>query len=273
MKKAALSFIIIATVGFIIVSQVFSQEEEEFNFDRAYQDYVFILNGYRQEHEEYLLARSQYIQAGTLAAEVKAREETIQMLRARDQVVITYLTALRMRLAEAKGVSELERGGLNTRLDNDVAWYKEHKERVLSASTLNDLTIDSNQARSHFDVITEKLAYEVLSVIAIGKSDIIRSKTSTLLVSLKDKTAAIREEGDHETKDAERWITEAENKLTRSLDRHIEVQKILSDLQTGKGKENTNYSTIISGLQSSFQLLREVASLMRNIIQAIKTVS
>ncbi len=282
MRRLPLIFFLVFMSLAVFVAPVYSQEEatssdEVFDFQKAYKDYVFMYDLYKKSHSDYLLARSQYQEAKTLAAQTKARDAAVAMLQARDDVVITYLTALRMRLSESEGIADPDREGLYNRLDGQIAWYKDHKDSIPSAGTLDDLVKDSDEAKDHFST-TEPLSYEVLATVPVGKVEVLREKLNNILVEIKIKVEEIRSKGDHDTSITERWILETENKITRSLDKEIEAQKLIVELQTPSDKYKTQsrektYNNVIALLQESNQFLREASSYMREIVKSIKTKS
>lgn len=250
--------------------------EPEFDFERAYQDYVFTLDAYNSAHSEYLLSKAQYEQARTLVAQTKAQEATSRMLIARDDVVLTYLTAVRMRLVEAEGVSEITKQGLFSRVDAELAWYRDHKARITSAGTLTDLEEDSQEAAQRFDRLTQSLAYETLATVPFGKLSLMRTASSGILAGIKSKIFQIRTNGDKDTTIVERWALEIESKITRSLDKEIEAQALIPNFANTDRRQKTdhrqNYNDIIFKLDESRQFLRDASQFMKEIFREITTV-
>ena len=252
--------------------------QEDFDYTKAYKDYVFTQDVYQKAHGDYLLARSQYLDAQTLASQTKAQASTVAMLRARDDVMVTYFTVVRMRLAETDGISDTEKNSLYGRLDSEIAWFQAHKDGISSAASLDDLVVDSSEAAKRFTAI-EPLIYEVLGTIPIGRVETLRTSINKILAQIKTKIEEIRVNGDHDTTNAERWTIETENKITRSLDKSIEAQKIIYSFQGIEERDlrqmdlNKEYNGAITILQESNQLLRESASYMREIVKQIKTKS
>lgn len=255
-----------------------SLAQEDFDYTKAYKDYVFTQDVYQKAHGDYLLARSQYLDAQTLASQTKAQASTVAMLRARDDVMVTYFTVVRMRLAETDGISDTEKNSLYGRLDSEIAWFQAHKDGISSAASLDDLVVDSSEAAKRFTAI-EPLIYEVLGTIPIGRVETLRTSINKILAQIKTKIEEIRVNGDHDTTNAERWTIETENKITRSLDKSIEAQKIIYSFQGIEERDlrqmdlNKEYNGAITILQESNQLLRESASYMREIVKQIKTKS
>ncbi len=251
---------------------------EEFNYARAYGDYVEALGEYKNVHSEYLLARSQYLQARTLASQTKAQNATMNMLKERDEAVVAYLVALRMRLGEAIGIDERDEEGLNLRIDSEKAWFENHKGRVTSAGTIEDLVIDSNEAADHFEAVTEPLSYEVLSFLALGKVGAMRMEVNDAMSSVKMKLMDVRADGDYDLAIIDRWVLETENKITRSLDKEIEARTLVFGLQAldknafgRKDDKVVIYNSVLTKVQESYQFLRESVSFMNEIVRKIKT--
>lgn len=260
----------------LISSKVARAQEEPFDFERAYQDYVFTMDVYNSKHAEYLLSKAQYEQAGTLVAQTKAQEATSKMLTARDDVVLTYLTAIRMRMVEAPGVSDITKDGLFSRIDAEVTWFKDHKARLPSAGTLQDLEDDSLEASERFSELTQTVAYETLSTIPFGKLSLMRTATSEILGDINNKVFQIRSNGDKDTAIIERWALEIESKITRSLDKEIEAQALIpnftGDSRNRRVDHRKNYNDIIFKLDESRQFLRDATEFIEEIIREITTV-
>jgi len=248
-----------------------ASSEEVFDFNKAYKDYIYTLELYKNAHSDYQLARAQYLQSQTLPSQTKAIDNTSKMLMLRDDVMVTYLTTLRMRLSETPGVSDSDRSRLYSRLDADVAWYQNHKARIPSAASLADLVKDSDEAKSHLPQ-TEILAYETLATIPLGKTKELRLSLNNLVSGIKNKTEKIRQEGDHDTQKAERWILEVDQKATRSLDKEIEAQTLIVNLQSIKNKNTqSTYDQIIFRLQESYQFMKEASIYIRDILNELTT--
>lgn len=269
--------VIVATVLFLalMVSPVKAQEEAPFDYLRAYQDYVFTQDVYNNAHSEYLLAKAQYEQAGTLVAQTRAREATVAMLQARDDVVTTYMTAVRMKLVEAEGVSDIIKNGLYSRVDAEITWFKDHKNRLSSAGTLEDLAEDSDEARDRFE-LSEAVSYEVLSNIPIGTLSVMRAETNGILTEINTKISQVSADGKNMSV-AERWAFEVSNKITRSLDKEIEAQGVIPQLvgdnkQGRKNDKRALFNNVIFKLEESRQFLRDALGFMKEVMREITTV-
>lgn len=247
-----------------------AQETPEFNFNRAYQDYLYTYGQYREAHNQYVTAREQYLTYKTLTAKTLALEQTLDMLQKRDEAVRTYLTTLRMKMAETTGIANYKQNTLYLKLDAEVSWYIEHREKLSSAATIEDLVETSEEAESRYNK-TLVLIYQALGIILEGKENNIRNQIDEQVELIKDKISQIRERGDKDTTTTERWLLEAENKLTRSQEKLNEAMTILDSLKPSERDKEGNYIASQKLFQESHLYLKETNSHLKELIREVKT--
>lgn len=265
-KFISIFFIFISLL--ILARTAFSQED--FNFDRGYSDYEYNYSLYKKADGEFQLAKNEYLTYKTLSSKEKAIEATKKMLELRDEAVRTYITALRLKLAQTPGVDSNERETLFSKIDADVDWHKTHRDGVGSAGTLADLESDSNRAKDHFKD-TELVIYKILITILLGKETDIRDRQLKLVSNIKDKVSEIRQNGDKKTDVAERWILEAENRIVRSKDKSQSAMNQIGDIRRSDGNKYSSYSRAQFALDESHQYLKEANSYLAEIVREIKT--
>lgn len=262
--------ILLTVALFLFPMQVNAQD---LTYQQAYQDYLHAQEQYTKEHGEYLLAKSQYEQAGTLAAETKTMDETSQMLSARDEVIRTYVQAVRMRMLETAGVNDSTRSGLSSRLEAEINWYKDHKNLVTSAGSLSDLQTDSEEAKKRYDETTVPLVYETLIVTPAARISELRKELSTSVSDVKDFINTVEQEGTHDVSNADRWMVQIDGKMSRSLDKEIEAQNQLQILQNPQNRTNFNsvYTNSINYITESHQFLKEASTFLKEVMRLIRT--
>ena len=270
----AILTIILATA--LIISSSLAQSPEvtttaapEFDYNKAFQDYYYTTGIYNRYFDDYQSARAKYFQITTLATEDAAREATSKMLTARDDVIVTYLTAIRMKLRETSGLTEEDKNTTFDRIDTEITWYKDHKTQVPSAQTLSDLVTDSDEAKSHY-LLTKAVVYFALIQVAEGKIDYFRNQLNENISDLKVKIGEIRENGDKNVIPVEHAIIDIENKVQRSRDKEVEA---IDRINLARGDVNATivYEDSLARMQESFLYLKEVNSNLREIIKQIKT--
>lgn len=256
----------------IAFTRVYAQEETPtpvFDFGKAYQDFVFNFDKYRAAHDEYELARSQYLQSNTLASQANAQEKTYNMLFDRDEALKTYLTMLRMRLGAAVGVSHDRREFLFTRIDREYTWFDDHQSNLSSAASLADQVADSSEAKSQYDKTTEVLIYDVLTDIAIGKTYFLRQKQQSLIFNFESKLAQIRTDGETDTAQIERWLIETKNRITRSEEKEADILKQQLEIPKSKARSQL-FNQIQLRVNESLQYLKEANDFLLEIVKTIR---
>lgn len=253
----------------LLITPAFGQEQV-FDFARAYQDYTYTYDQYRIAQADYVAARQAYLNYKTLTSKTEALSQTLRLLKLRDEAIKTYLTALRMKLAETTGITNYEQNILYLKLDDHVSWYADHQQVLPSAGTLEDLVDSAEEAQSKYDE-TEVIIYQSLGTILAGKETSLRGEIYQTIADLKKKLVEIRQVGDKETAVSERWLLEAENRLTRSQEKQLAAQQLLTTLKAYKEDKKTVYNQAQYLLEESHQYLKEANFYLRELIREVKS--
>ena len=287
MKKL---FIFVTTLSFLgissLLSPVLSQEtsatpssmtSQNTNFDKAYEDYVAEIKDYQKAREEYLLRRSQFLRFQSLKSRQDAQEATVSFLEKRDNVVTSYLAVLQARIFEAIGVSDVRKEALNLRLSEEIGWFKDHRDTIPSAGTLDDLVKDSDEAKKRWESIGP-LIYEALSTVSYGRIIDFANRTELLLGDAKSKLEEIKSDEREEYKFSnekfevlDRWIFETESRIVRSKEKMLDVENLISLMIKQKKDLVRAHNEIIQVLGESQLFLKEANSFMKEIIREVKT--
>lgn len=266
MKRLPILLLISTLLLFYSFTLAFAQE---FDFNRAYNDYIYTYNQYRAAYTTYVAAKQKYLTYKTLTTKTAAQEATLKMLEARDEAVRTYITALRLKLAETAGVSPEERDILYLKIDSEVSWYKVHKNTLPSAGSIPDLIELSDETQAQYRK-TEVLAYQSLGTILAGKENALRDKIQTQTDSLEEKIIQIRQEGIIDTKIMERWLLEAQNRVTWSKQKQVTAQSILTELKAREPNKAKVFNEAQFNLIESHQYLKEANSYLLEIVREVK---
>lgn len=248
----------------------FIARAQAFDYAKAYQDYLYNYNIYVGAHSAYDLARSQYMASGTIASKQKAQDATSAMLMDRDQALITYLTALRMKLKETPGVVDSNRESLFSLIDNEISIYNTHKTKISSAGSLDDLVADSTEAATQFGQ-TELLSYQVLLSISIGETTEFRTREKDIISALRTKIAEIKVNGDKKVDSVDRALTDAEDKLSRSQEKEQEAQTTLSKLKVTNKDKLSTFNNAETSMGEALSYIKEANTIVKDSIMQIKT--
>lgn len=265
MKK--LSIFLFLFFFFLSVSSTYAQD---FNFQKAYEDYLFNFNKYRQSYSEYLTAREAHLSYNTLTSKNNAQEKTLKLLQDENEVVRTYLTALRLKLAETTGISNYEENVIYLKLDKEVSWYLNQRDKLMAAINLEDLVALGKESKENYQA-TDILSYQALGSVLAGKEINFRNRLNEQIILIKEKLGEIRQKGDKQTVKAERWLLETENLLIKSQEKEFEAQQKLAQLKTGDRYKNKTYNEAQYLFEQSHQYLKEASNQLQEIIREIKT--
>ncbi|MFH1971137.1 MAG: hypothetical protein ABIJ05_02005 [Patescibacteria group bacterium] len=243
---------------------------QEFDYSKSYQDFSYNLSLHDQQKSVYQKARSEYLQFNTLVSKETIKQETLKLLLIRDEVVKTYLTSLRMKIRELKGLTDQEKEGYYTRIDGEYKFFEEHKNKLSSAGSLDDLVDDSDEAFDRYDKSSKIVIYYSLIGIASGKNSFLRSEIEKQISELKTKISEIRSNGDKDVSSMERSITDLENKIARSEEKDNLALNMVNQIKTTeRGKEDI-YKEALQETQDSFSYIKEVNNYLLEIIKQLK---
>lgn len=266
MKRLLVFFFISTLLLFHSSTLIRSQN---FDFNTAYNNYLSTYNQYRTAHEEYVTASQAYLNYQTLTSKNEAFSKTLKMLSLRDEVIVAYLAAIRLKLAEITKITNYNQNVLYLKLDSEIAWYSKHHDSLPSAGDLEDLLGTSDEAQRKYQE-TEIFIYQVLGAVLGGKETSLRDKIDKNIAVVRDKLAEIKQKGDKNTITAERWLLEAENRLTRSLQKQTSAQKTLGQIKSYDSDKEGIYRQAQSTLEESHQYLKEANSNLRELIAEVK---
>jgi hypothetical protein len=256
---------------FVIFLLPLSVRAEDFDFNRAFSDYLYSFDLYLQVYQEYISARDSFLQYKTLTSKTNAFQKTLRMAQARDETVRTYLIALRMKLEETPGVSLSEKNVFSLRLDNEVAWFLNHKEELSSAGSLEDLIELAHRAEEKYQKETEVLIYQTLHKILVGKENNLAEKINKQITALKEKLREIKEKGE-DVSLQERWLLETEKRLRRFEEKISDSVKKMEELEKSIFRDKgQTYREAQLSLEEAHQYLKEANRYLKEIIREIKT--
>jgi len=249
----------------------FSVLAEDFNFNRAFSDYLYNFDLYRQAYQEYIFARESFLQYKTLTSKTNAFQKTFKMTQARDETIRTYLIALKIKLREIRNFSSAQQKLSTLKLDSEANWYLVHKDELSTAGNLEDLVELANKAEERYKQKTEVLIYQTLHQILVGKENNLAEKINIQIASLKDKLKEIKEKGGDVSLE-ERWILETEKRLSRFEEKVSASFEKMEEMEKNPfGDREQIYRESQLNLEEASQYLKEANRYLKEIIREIKT--
>lgn len=152
--------------------------------ERAYRDYLYQFDLYRQKNSEFTVAKNEYQKFKSLTSQTTALEKTIAMLSQRDQLLRAYLLLLNEKLNEDRGVNESEKTTYQTLIKNEIGFLDTHSIVVNSIGSLEDATEASRELESHYVVLGASMRQTIIG-ISLGQLFILSRQFDTLLADSK----------------------------------------------------------------------------------------
>lgn len=268
MKKISSLF-----VGFLLlfILSVNIIRAQTFDFNKAYQDYQFSLDVYNQSNSLFTQARDAYLKNRTLTLKEEARKKLLTMLRDRDELVIVYLTALRMKLLESEGLSGDEKNTIFGKIDSEVSWYKEHKSNLKDSDTAEDLFNKSSEGESRNKTITQPIIYYSLFYISLSEEIDIRKDHETIYSFLKQVIDKGVTEGTLKADPFGRWFTDIDNVVNLLKQKETDGRTAIEKIYSGQFFSTTNtYEAAVDILESSVMNLRQLNNFVTELLVSIK---
>ncbi len=273
-------FLILTIFAFLFTKTSLAQKIEttDESLDEIYKEYRSKIEEYGRAHQEYLLKRSEYLRFKTLSAKESAINQTRDMLKARDEVVIYYIKYLRQNLKETESIDKATKERLLLLLEQEIEWFSQHRDFLNSVFSLEDLVRDSDKAKERFNS-GEVLFYEVIVNIPNAKVSVFLDKTEETFNDVKQKTNEIREDtregysfSSKKFQILDKWLSESENLILRAEEAKFQVSSKVQSFSSLKDKKIRNtYDEITSDLRKIQFYLKDAASFLNEVIREIKT--
>jgi hypothetical protein len=266
MKKTALFISVLCTLYFALYTNVSAQT---FDANKAYQDYQYSLDVYNQSNKTFIEAKNFYLTNKTLTLKEDARKKLLTMLRNRDRLEWVYLTALRMKIVENKGLTNDEKGGIYTKIDNEVAWYKSHIDNYKDGDPAEDLFNKSAESQTRLKTNSSPIVYESLFMISLGEEINLRQEHDSIFNNLKSIIEKGVNDGKLDMNPFNRWFTDIglvvdQLKQNEDLSR-TQIQKLYNQYNSNSGAYNTAIETLISSIKPLSQLNRFLIEVLTSI--------
>lgn len=250
-----------------VVTEELSKGDEETVFSKPWledeiksveQTYKGQLEAYRTAHNRYLIAKQQYSQLQTLTSLEEAVKATREAMVARNDVLLTYLTLLRLKLIQATGINLTQKDPAIAEIEAAHEWLTQHQSDAKAATDRYQLLAVADAFSTRQESISA-LSYKTLSLLAIGKLQSVYDKTG--LLSEQVEVEVVSGKADVKQEERKRAMVEIERELAT-------VQALFSEINQDIESENTKFSrSYFSSLQ------RELGSIYSRLVQTLSHLS
>lgn len=253
-RKSAIIFISVS--GFLLITNTHVRA----GFIEDYQGFLKTYDAYRAAHSTYITTRNQYLQYGTLNSQNEALEGVKKFLVMRDDVILSYISLLRLKNTDTI---------LTSLLDDEERFLKAHREKVTAVGTLSDAVSVSQEAENRhitFQVTSRK----IVATLLIAKVDAIRHKYLLLETKATSLILTLKNQG-KDVVTLERWLLDAKNKELLVEQKLLEARNKTAVLRASSPENLTQeYNAIQFTIFEANQYLREALGFMTELSENIK---
>ena len=263
MKKCFGIFIFV--LFFVILTH-----EVRADYASSYQDYINKTGVYQSDYNNYLTARANYLASQSIDSQDKAKATTLKMLQSRDDVVSSFLTAMKSKIQSTQGISSSDQGSFSSRADTEIGWYNAHRTRLSSAGSLDDLVADSDEAKAQYDS-TSLLVYQSVVALGIANNSYIRNEINNEISTLRAKIDEIKANQDKDVSLIERSLVDVQNKLSRSQTKDSDAANLVNSIKPTDRQKSNDFQDSQSDVADSNSYLKEANDGLLQIISQIKS--
>lgn len=119
---------------------------------------------YRQIVNEYKSARSRYLKYKTLASQTDALDKTKQMLSQRDELLLAYISLLKEKISENRGLPAAEKEVSLSSLIGSTQFLETNKRKIPMLSNLDDATTLSADFEAQY---SSKVSFVLILIIGL----------------------------------------------------------------------------------------------------------
>lgn len=157
--KRFLSFLLVPLVLLVLFVP-----QSKATSERAYQDYLYQFDLYRQKYSAFAIAKNEYEKFKSLASQTTALTNTSAMLAQRDQLLRAYLLLLNEKLTEDRGLGETQKSTYLTLSTNEIRFLDKHSSLVGSIGSLEDAQNVSRDLESHYTVLQTSIRQTIIGI-------------------------------------------------------------------------------------------------------------
>ncbi len=208
--KRFFSFLLVSLVLLVLLVP-----QSKATSERAYQDYLYQFDLYRQKFSDFTITKNEYEKFNSLSSQTTALTNTSAMLAQRDQLLRAYLLLLNEKLNEDRGLIDTQKVTYRALTGNEISFLDQHSTLVQSIGSLDDAGDVSRSLESHYAILGASMRQVIIGV-SLGQLALLARQYDTALADAKALLTTNRDAfGPQKQATVDRWILQISN--TRSL--------------------------------------------------------
>lgn len=229
-------------------------------FEEDYQGYLKTYDAYRSFHGQYVTTRNQYLQFGTLASKNEALNAVKNFLSARDDVLISHISLLRVRNVDSF---------YNGQMDEQFKFIQDHKVKVPALGSLDDAVAAADEIEERH-IRMQNLSRKIVATVIVSKLETLKLRLLLLETEAGTLIGTLRNNG-KDVATLERWLIDARSKRLIAEDKINQIRAKISEFEASDVPEvNELYNNLQSQLYEVNQYIREGISFMNELAEGMK---
>lgn len=264
-----LAIIVIILVLFFSVQGF--QKPVHASSQRAYQDYLYQFDIYRQRYSEFQIAKNEYQKFNTLTAQASAVDKTRLMLAQRDQLLRAYLLLLKEKIAETPTMSGTDQQTYVTLINNEVSFLDNHSLLVSSVNSLEDATRVSRDLENHYTILQRAIRQTIIGIGLGQLSGLIQDYDIALtnarnVISANPGAFTLEKQAT-----IDRWVLQITNKRTLFQKKYDQIVGTNNSLNSSSIEElNQRFSEMQRLIGESRQEIIDGSSYMKELVNTLR---
>lgn len=231
------------------VKDIFAQD---FTFNKAREDFIFSEDNYKRDLLDFNLKKAAYQKNPTLSLKEELRASLYKFIGTRNNLIKNYLTMLRIKTLESKGIENSKKELIYSKIDPEVAWFDSRKGNYTDATSVEDLINKSKEEDSRMISSTQTIISFSLAHISLGSVTELKNEHIAVYSNLKKEGEELVRLGRADASLFDRWFKDIENELNNisNIEKATlsEIEKILD---TDEYKRQSGYKKAIEALNLS----------------------
>lgn len=268
MRKS--SIILFFTLIILFFSLTAPVSAQTFNADKAYADYQYQLSIYQEDYSSFKEAKTFYQSNSTLQLKEDLRQKTLKMLKSRDYLIATYLTALRIQILETTGFDDSQKGSISDKIDSETNWYKSHMDVYKNSDELVDLFNKSDESKSRYATDTTPIISESLFDITLSQEMGLRNSHQKIYSELKNYIDQKVGEGKIKIDPFNRWFNDIESVLKTLEENEKTAKSKVENIKNYSYNLESAYDDANKTLYSSVSPISQLNSYLTEMLTSIQ---
>lgn len=239
--------------------------------ERAYKDYLYQFDVYRQKNSEFTVAKNEYEKFKSLTSQATALEKTTAMLSQRDLLLRAYLLLLNEKINEERGLNLVDKSTYQALIGSEVTFLDGHSNLVTSIGSLEDANDVSKDLESHNAVLQASIRQTIIG-ISLGTLSSLTRQFDTVFADAKAIISNNRGTfGPQKQATIDRWILQIQNVRSLYQQKIDSINRLNSQMKgTSIDAQDELFRTTKNDLAQARQYLSEGSSFIGELLGSLR---